>query len=344
MDELVERWLSENFQNKDTKIVYRSALNLYKQKILRGLSYRESLRRYKANKKRFFDNEGMCDIKRFMVSLQKRPSATKNVYVNVVKIFFAEHGLPIPDALWKRTKKRLMKGGSRTKDKAPNHKELKTITSHMDLKGRALTLFLASSGCRIGETLQLTVNDLDLEADPPRAHLRKEYTKYGEEGRLVFMNYEARDLIKDWLKIKHTVLKRDGRGDYGGKRVWNMSTHNARVIWNRAVEKARLQTRDVETGRRTLHLHSLRKFFRSYIKLPWDIVQGLMGHHAYLDKAYERIRESELAEMYREAIPSVSIYSAKPSRKEEIKRFVAMSGTNIATKRLISSFLLGFAE
>jgi len=49
-------------------------------------------------------------------------------------------------------------------DDAPTIPELRSITANMNSKGRSLTLFLVSSGSRIGETLKL-------EADPPRVFM-----------------------------------------------------------------------------------------------------------------------------------------------------------------------------
>ena len=323
-EELVEKWLETEFVNPSTVKVYRSALKRYREEILEGLSFKEAVEGYKRGSR-----DLLGDMKLFMKSFKDKPTATKNVYLQGVRMFFGEQGLPISKEEWRKAKRRLKGKGTYTVDKAPTRNELKTITSYMDLKGRGLSLFLASSGARIGETLQLIDEDLDLDADPPRATIRKEYTKFGTGGRTVFMSYEARDLMKDWLKVKDGVKKRNGRGDYGGPRVWNMMPQNAREMWNRAIDKAGLNERDRSTKRRIFHLHSLRKFFRSNLGLPWDLTQGIMGHLAYLDKAYQRIGEAKLAEMYRTHMPNVSIYMATTSRKAEVKRFVAMSGTSI---------------
>ena len=97
-----------------------------------------------------------------------------------------------------------------TKDKAPTKQQLKNILNYLDIKGKALVLFLVSSGCKIGETLQLALKDIKLETDPPTAHIRGKTTKGGVGERTVYFSYEARDSIKAWLQIKDAVTKKNG--------------------------------------------------------------------------------------------------------------------------------------
>ena len=53
-------------------------------------------------------------------------------------------------------------------DKVPSNAELRRILTHMDAKGRALFLTLATSGMRIGEALKLKLSDLALNEEPPK--------------------------------------------------------------------------------------------------------------------------------------------------------------------------------
>ena len=66
----------------------------------------------------------------------------------------------------------------------------------------------ARSGARIGETLQLKKEDFELDAEPPRVHIRAEYTKGGVGARITYFSFEARDAIKDWLAIKDGLKKK----------------------------------------------------------------------------------------------------------------------------------------
>jgi len=325
MVNIVEKWIRDNFESTSTKDVYRSALSRFQREILGGRSFEGAIQSYKEGRR-----NPLRDLQRFYLSFQNKPTKTRSTYVCPVKMFLAENGVRIDEGKWKISQRRLRRSvkGTKTIDDAPTVPQLKSIMSNMNLKGRSLTLFLASSGSRIGETLQLTLDDLHLEADPPRATIRDEYTKFGEGGRVVFMSYEARDAIADWIRMRGRTAKKFG-GSFKSPRVWNITSANVRFVFNHAVALTGLEKRDSKTGRRVLHLHSLRKFFRSNIELPVDVVHALMGHKGYLDRAYSRMGVSKLAKMYSGAMAKVSVYSAPPSRRSEIKKFVAMSGVSL---------------
>jgi len=56
---------------------------------------------------------------------------------------------------------------------------LKKMVDASDIRARVLIMLLASTACRIGELCSVTIEDLDMKADPARICLRKEYTKNG---------------------------------------------------------------------------------------------------------------------------------------------------------------------
>ncbi|MEM2178261.1 MAG: site-specific integrase [Candidatus Methanomethylicaceae archaeon] len=84
---------------------------------------------------------------------------------------------------------------------------LKKILEHLELKGRTLVLFLASSGIRIGEALKLKLNDIDLDQDPPIVYVRGEYTKSGDS-YYTFISKEAKESLIEWLKIREQFLNK----------------------------------------------------------------------------------------------------------------------------------------
>ena len=73
-----------------------------------------------------------------------------------------------------------------------------------------MVLFLISSGARIGETLQLKVEDFDLDSKPQKVHIKARYTKGKVGERTVYFSFEARDILKDWISIKNSTTKRLG--------------------------------------------------------------------------------------------------------------------------------------
>ena len=298
-DPVLKEWLTE-FKSKKTKQCYLSCLRKFKQNV--GI---ESLDYYIKN-----TQDATEDLKRFLISMDGTPSKSIHANISAVRSFIKDHDISFSENGWKKLKrrgfmpKRIM---AETRDKKLTKTQLKKILNYLDIKAKAQVLFLLSSGCRVGESVQLKTYDLDLESDPPRAFIRAEYTKNGVGARTVFMSYEARDTIKDWLKIKDTIKKRNGK-PFKKDMVFDWAINTARYMWDRAIEKAGLDIKDEKTHCRIYHLHGLRKFFRSQIGLDVDFTHALMGHSAYLDESYLRLNEKEIAEAYLEAMPNVKVY------------------------------------
>ncbi|MHA1710207.1 MAG: tyrosine-type recombinase/integrase, partial [Candidatus Baldrarchaeia archaeon] len=240
---MFKRWLETNFSKKTTRETYFSAMKNFLAAVLDGKKIEDidkCVEQYlddlKTGKRDF-----VSDFKYFLQKIANRPPKTVKAYVSGVKQFFEDHGFKISEEEWKKIRKRLMPKTSRavTLDDKPTKEQLRKILNFVDIKAKSLFLFLASSGCRIGEALQLKVSDLDLDADPPRARIRPEYTKGGVGGRVVFMSYEARDAIKDWLRVKKQLKKRTpkktlqkygGSEDFGGERIWDLDDSTVRLI------------------------------------------------------------------------------------------------------------------
>lgn len=321
----IEKWLSENFVSKNTKRIYKSALLRFHQRFgkIRSPEKLESA------------------IKQWIIELQEtRTPKSINTYVAAVLSFYRDKGITLEPNSWRAIRKRLLPPAKpSTFDKAGTHEEWKKILSHMSLAGRSLFLFLLSTGCRIGEALQLKVSDLDLDADPPRAHIRPEYTKGGYGGRIVFFTYEARNTIREYLNTKFLVNKRMPKRIYNPKlhtyihprksyddRVWDFNYSTAREMLIEALRRTSLDERDEVTGRKKIHIHSTRKFFRSNCGLPDALVHSLMGHTGYLDQSYLRTDPQKAGEEYKAiAIPRLTIFERSSTDKLEILKLVARS-------------------
>lgn len=147
-DNTLINWLEEEFKNKKTKLTYRSALCKFKK-----LMEIDNLGLYLDSSPKI-----ISDLKKFLINLDGNPSKTINTYVGAVKVFFRDHDMEVPEKQWRRLKKRGFfpkRVKAETQDRKPSKVELKRILNYMNIKGKAMVLFLASSGARIGETLQL---------------------------------------------------------------------------------------------------------------------------------------------------------------------------------------------
>jgi integrase len=201
-DKTLKEWLTL-FKKKSTKNTYLTGLRHFKQNL--GI---EDLSKYLES-----TPNAAINLRKFLNSLDGKPSKTIAVYTAAVKMFFQDHKVKLEDNDWRKLRRRGFmpkRVKAQTRDKKPTKTQLKQILNYADIKGRALFLFLVSSGARIGETLQLLIEDFNLEAGPPRVHIRGEYTKGGVGERTVYFSYEARDAIKDWLRIKDGLGRRNG--------------------------------------------------------------------------------------------------------------------------------------
>jgi integrase len=267
------------------------------------------------------------DLLSFAASLADKPPKTCKAYVPAAKSFL-EYTLNF-EFTTKQSRlitNRLPKGKARTVEADITRDDLKAILNQCDLKGRALFLFLASTGMRIGEALQITLDDLNLQADPPTVLVRQQYTKTGAQ-YYTFLTTEAKEALIEWLKIRESYIKSalnrgiglsktaPGRGVKSpeDRRVFPFSKSVAEQMWYNAIEKAGLNHKDPSTGRYRWRIHMLRKWFISQAKLaaPENVVEAWAGHVGYLDDAYRRYTKQQLAELYKKAEPYLLINVSK---------------------------------
>ena len=262
------------------------------------------------------DRDRQKDIEGFLASLQGRPPKTIRLFIAVVKIFLLENKFELPQLYWRRLRGRIKGSRALTMDKIPSNLELRKIIQHLPIQGKALFLFLASSGARIGETLQLKVEDIDLTASPAKVTMRGEYTKTGNP-RTAFFSSETREAIEEWLKVRQDYLKAAvGKSWKYGKSsedpsLFPFQISTAYSMWLKALEKSGLAERDSSTRRQVSHIHVLRKFFRTRMGgvIPFDVAESLMGHEGYLTEIYRKYSIEDLSDFYKKGEGALSVFT-----------------------------------
>lgn len=293
----------------------------------------EELVRYEAAASRYFSEEEdhYHNLLRFATYMYDRPPLTAAAYINAVKEFMAEHRIEFSPRDIRRIRMKLPKGGSRTIEKVIDHDTLRTVLHHMDIRGKAFILTLASSGMRIEEVLKITNDDVDLEAVPAEITLRGEKTKTGEQ-RYTFLSKEAVEAIKEWKKVreKYLIASKDRNAGLVRKgigtaksmedpRLFPFTNDTAYLMWKNALKAAGLFSVDSSTNRNQRNIHGLRKFFFSQLSrdCPEQIVQMLMGHEGYLTDAYRRFTKEQAAELYLKGEHCITITIPKEVREIE---------------------------
>jgi len=272
------------------------------------------------------------DLTNFAVSLQSRAPLSARQTFNCVRGFFSYYGFDLNAKDLKFVRRRLPKGNVRTIEKDLDVDTIRTILQHVDTKGRALILVLASSGMRINEALNLPLEDIDFAAKPVTLTIRGENTKTGEN-RISFISAEASQAVKEWLKVRSDYIKaaanrnnglvQTGRGNpklsEDDGRLFPFTDNNANTMWDNALIKAGLLSRDKSTGRKQLHYHQFRKFFISQMALivSKEVPETLAGHSGYLTDAYRRYTKKQLAEEYLKAQHLLTIQAPKELQEME---------------------------
>jgi integrase len=268
------------------------------------------------------------DLLKYAADLHGRPPKSARAFMTGAKSWL-EYCL---DVELSRKQSRLLLGRlpkgqrARTEEAELTRETLRKILAHADVKGRALFLFLASSGVRVGTALKLRLEDVNLAVDPPTVTVRGEYTKSGDT-YTTFISSEAREALEQWLRVRgsyiHSAANR-GRGlgktkQVQDPRLFPFSPGVAEQMWYTALEKAGLNSKDPSTGRYKLHVHMLRKWFLSQAKIaaPESVAEAWAGHSGYLDEAYRRYTRQQLAELYKKAEPYLLIHV--PSSVHELQ-------------------------
>jgi integrase len=231
-------------------------------------------------------------------------------------------------------------------DRAPLKEELKLLINHASgARDQAAILVLSSSGLRIGTLLSLKVGDVDFDTYSDIARIKVERRpgrkfvgkSRGTQGKVyfTFITSEARKALQEYLKERTRIGEQItpespliSDSNHQGK----FSTlENFERVWYRLLRRAGL----AKKSRRwyQLHVHTLRKYFRSNcVGVDPSYRESWMGHKAgYLDESYFRAEEDKHVAEYRKAIPHLSIYATSMEQKgliaEAMKAFaVAYQG------------------
>jgi len=305
---VIEKFIATK-KKPNTKAVYELALNKYFDSI-------------KADPNNYFDTgrDYQTDVKKFVSTLERYAPITQKNYISVIKRFFYLNDIDFKPKFWEtEVKDKIESGYALTLDDKPSQAELKTILSYGDLKAKTLFLTLASSGMRVSECLSLNPENLDLDITPGVITILSKAVKGKRRPRRVFISNEAKDLLKEWLfeggrerYLKELEMYMTGlhQVDRTDNRIFPMKSCAVRRLWIRLINKAGLNKKCLETDRYELHVHSLRKFFSSQLKIdtPEVIVEALMGHNRYLSEAYDRYSLDQMKQEYLKGMHLLSVF------------------------------------
>lgn len=154
------------------------------------------------------------------------------------------------------------------KDVIPERETLKKILEFAKPNAKALFMIAITSGMRISEILQLTPDNIDLSYKPCKIEIYASMSKTNEP-RTTFITDETKHALETWLTEKN-YLKTKYKKYQRTNKIFPFTYHNANDIWKRLITKAKCTRKNPITKRYTMHIHLLRKYFRTQIstKIP----------------------------------------------------------------------------
>lgn len=268
---------------------------------------------------------------------KKTPPKTAHTRYVAVREWMKFHDIVIPDKIRDDAKRLKPKGGRRTNFEYFDRKTIGEILAHGDARFRAFVLVLASSGMRLGESLNLKWRDLsvpDRVKYPDRpASLFIAESKTGNS-RKVYISREAEAALDEWWKVLpkyRAVAEKKARNlgkeaSHDKDAMFPISETVVYELWGGALTDAGLMKKDERTGRTRLNIHRLRNFFSVQVaSVNKDVAEMLMGHSDQYGGAYTGRPEAEIEDVYRKAEPLLTIatISAPSQELEELRRELA---------------------
>jgi len=195
-----------------------------------------------------------------------------------------------------------------------------------DKRNRAIVLFLASTGCRIGALPGLKISHVSDMQDKCKAILFYENSLEEYYG---FLTPEANKALEEYFELRRS----DGehldqqsplfRGKYslGIEKPKPMKADTITHVLIRLVSHTIKRNK---TGKRyNIQIaHGLRKRFATIIKLgnvvSYSVSERLLGHNAYLDKQYFRGTKDELFKEFQKVIPALTVDDNERLRLEKL--------------------------
>jgi integrase len=220
---------------------------------------------------------------------------------------------------WKKIRRILPKARKFSVDRIPTLEEIREILDAADVRGKALTLLLLSSGIREGAIEYFQVQDYsEIEKDNKIVAGRLVVYRGDPEMYVTFISAEAVQALNKYIQFREehgeqvhqtSPLFRDKfdpiKGQYGhGKqdskvKVIPMTSHAVRQYYNRLLFS--IGVRSERKRRHDFSVHSYRKWFKTRCEIggmkPVN-VETLLNHSTGISDSYYRPLESELLAEY----------------------------------------------
>lgn len=317
---------------RSTGYVYRSGLldffDYLNGKRMRGFNATdEDLKRYESFAAEYLkdDRNFPNDIISYARHLDETGVVPKSAHTRIiaVKEFFSHNGIELETRTLKDIRRIQPKGGKRTNFEYIDKKILGEILHHVDARGKAFILMLASSGMRIGEALALNWSDLKIPdrnkyPDKP-ASIFIRTSKTGHS-RTVYITRETEAALHEWKKVYSeyrefattrsknlkTPLVEKKNSD---NRVFPFTRTSCYALWDTALKASGYFSKDDGTKRVQMNIHRLRNFFSVQMASATNtqVSEYLLGHFDKYGGAYTGRSQEQWEHDYMKAEANLTI-------------------------------------
>ena len=203
-------------------------------------------------------------------------------------------------------------------------------------KLQTVILVLSASGIRLGELVQLELDDIDFETHPTTIRLRAETTKTRTE-RETYLTTEATNSLKEYLKRSFGWIENKDNPNLKTIKIFGRTSKiinlkrksnpkqpphlHAESLLHNSLRYFLEKNPDLDiknkNGRKVIHFHAFRKYFRTTVGnvCGRDFAEELMGHGFYMDTYYQ-VSVEKRQEMYLKAEAELTISDFKAVEKD----------------------------
>jgi len=116
-------------------------------------------------------------------------------------------------------------------------------------------------------------------------------------------------MIKEWLATRPQFIEHRGM-PVNDTRLFPFDNHVASLMFANGLKRAGLVERDSSTNRYRVHIHVLRKFFRTRLGavMNSDFTEALIGHEDHLKEVYARYSIEDIAKEYKKSEHALAVF------------------------------------
>jgi len=243
-------------------------------------------------------------------------------YIGLIKDFLGFHDVNV-DAAFRKL--RLPKNAATRVDRIPSLSELqRLILSSKSPRLRLLIQLLAQTGLRLNEALHLRVKNIDFERGVIR--LSASTTKTGDAREIPLCD-ELAEAIKNYLRQR----KKESEWLFPSESDPSKPTTKNKVYdaYHALLKRLGLDSRDPSNIGYELHLHTLRKWFKTRLEsasVNRLLIEKWMGHNIGVQGVYFLPTGEDLEKEIKKANEALRIFGVKhdeqASQLEDFKQIV----------------------